>query len=121
MEFVYAGVALAAIVIAFVIFVSVRPADFRITRWTTISAPPTAVLAQVNDFHNWDGWSPWAKMDPAMKQTYEGAPSGTGAIYTWVGSKKVGQGRMTILECRPDELVQIKLEFFQALQGHEHR
>lgn len=117
MEFVYIGIALAAVVIALVVFISLRPADFRITRWTKFSAPPAAVFAQVNDFHNWDGWSPWAKMDPTMKQTYEGAPAGTGAIYSWVGNKKVGQGRMTILESRPSEMVQIRLEFLKPFKA----
>jgi hypothetical protein len=67
----------------------------------------------VNDFHNWTAWSPWAKLDPAMKQTYEGAPAGTGAVSTWAGNKDVGEGRMTIIESRPSELIRIKLEFFK--------
>jgi len=46
-----------------------------------------------------------------MKTTFEGAPSGTGAIYTWVGNDKVGEGHQTILESKPGELVRIKLEF----------
>ena len=40
-----------------------------------------------------------------MKQTFEGSPSGPGAVYTWVGNKDVGEGRMTIVESRPDELI----------------
>jgi len=27
---------------------------------------------QVNDFHQWDAWSPWAKLDPDAKITFEG-------------------------------------------------
>jgi hypothetical protein len=82
-----------------------------------MSAPATAPFAQVNDFHNWDGWSPWAKLDPTMKQTYEGAPAGTGAIYTWVGNKQVGEGRMTITESRPNEFVRINLEFMRPFKA----
>ena len=48
-----------------------------------------------------------------MKQTYEGAPAGTGAIYSWVGNKEVGEGRMTMTESRPSDLIRIKLEFFK--------
>ena len=101
------------ILVAFVIVVATRPADFRITRSITIAAPPEAVFAQVNDFHKWDEWSPWAKLDPAMKQTYEGAPAGTGAIYSWAGNNEVGEGRMTITESRTNEMVGIKLEFLK--------
>ena len=52
-----------------------------------------------------------------MKQAYEGAPSGTGAVYTWAGNHDVGEGRMTITESRPSDLVRIKLEFFKPFAG----
>jgi polyketide cyclase/dehydrase/lipid transport protein len=104
-------IALAAIIVVFVVIVAMRPSEFRIMRTATISAPPPAVFGQVNDFHKWEAWSPWAKLDPAMKTTYEGAPAGTGAIYAWVGNSQVGEGRMTIMESRPSELVRIRLEF----------
>ncbi|MEK6210123.1 MAG: SRPBCC family protein [Pseudomonadota bacterium] len=67
----------------------------------------------MNDLHNWEAWSPWAKRDPQMKQNYEGAPAGTGAIYAWTGNKQVGEGRMTITESRPSDLIRIKLELFK--------
>jgi hypothetical protein len=106
-------VALAVVVVVLVIIVALQPSKFRVARSTTISAPAPAVFAQVNDFHKWEAWNPWGKVDPAMKQTYEGAPAGTGAIYTWVGNKEVGEGRMTITESRPSDLVRVKLEFMK--------
>src|SRR5207248_2982956 len=71
------------------------------------------VFAQVNDFHNWEAWSPWAKLDPAVKNTFEGPPSGTGAVFKWSGNDKVGEGSMTITDSRPNELIKIKLEFIK--------
>ncbi|MEI9863089.1 MAG: hypothetical protein WDN00_00730 [Limisphaerales bacterium] len=60
---------LVAIAIVIVItLVAMRPDDFRVTRSTTIAAPSAGVFAQVNDFHQWEAWSPWAKMDPACKK-----------------------------------------------------
>jgi hypothetical protein len=106
-------IALAVIVVAFVVIVAMQPSEFRVARSTTVSAPPTVVFAQVNDFHKWEAWNPWGKIDPAMKQNYEGAPAGVGAIYTWVGNKEVGEGRMTITESRPSDLVRVQLEFFK--------
>ena len=106
-------VALAVIIVVLVVIVALQPSDFRVTRSTTISAPPPAVFTQVNDFHKWQAWNPWGKIDPAMKQTYEGAPAGTGAIYTWSGNNEVGEGRMTITDSRPNELIRVKLEFFK--------
>ncbi len=106
-------IAIAAIVVVFVVVVAIQPSEFRIVRSATISAPAPAVFAQVNDFHNWEAWSPWAKVDPAMKQAYEGPPAGTGAIYTWAGNDQVGEGRMTLTESRPSDLIRIKLEFLK--------
>ena len=106
-------IVLAVIVVTFLVVVAVQPADFRITRTVTISAPPTAVFAQVNDLHRWEAWSPWGKLDPAMKLTYAGAPAGTGAIYTWAGNSQVGEGRMTITESTPSDLIRLRLEFLK--------
>src|SRR3954462_5323283 len=105
--------ALGLVVIVFIVIVALQPAEFRVVRSAAISAPPPAVFAQVNDFHKWDAWSPWAKLDPTMKQTYEGPPAGTGAIYYWAGNKKVGEGRMTITDSRASDLIRIKLEFIK--------
>jgi hypothetical protein len=110
-------IVLAVFVVVFVVIVALQPAEFRVVRSATISAPAQVVFAQVNDFHNWNAWSPWAKLDPAMKQTYEGAPAGIGAVYTWAGNKEVGEGRMTIIESRPSDLIRIKLEFFKPFAG----
>jgi hypothetical protein len=52
-------------------------------------------------------------MDPAMKETYDGAPSGVGASYSWSGNKNVGIGRMTLTESRPFEQIKIRLEFLK--------
>jgi Polyketide cyclase / dehydrase and lipid transport len=113
----YILIAVAVIIVLFLIVVATRPADFRVTRSTNISAPPPTVFAQVNDFHNWEAWSPWAKLDPNSKTTYEGAPAGKGAIFKWAGNKKVGAGSMTILDSHPVDLVRIKLEFLKPFKA----
>jgi hypothetical protein len=110
-------IALAVVVAGLAVIIALQPSDFRISRTATIAAPAPVVFAQVNDFHNWTAWSPWAKLDPAMKQTYEGASAGPGAIYTWVGNREVGEGRMTIVESRPSELIRVKLDFVKPFAG----
>lgn len=106
-------ISLAAVIAVFVVVVSLQPSTFRVTRSATLAAPPTVVHALVNDFHSWDAWSPWAKIDPAMKTAFEGPTSGPGATYSWSGNNDVGAGRMTIIESRPSELFRIKLEFLK--------
>ncbi|HVR19165.1 MAG TPA: SRPBCC family protein [Polyangiaceae bacterium] len=65
----------------------------------------------VNDFHEWPVWSPYEKLDPAMKKTFEGPRSGAGSVYAYSGNEKAGQGRITIEKSVPGSLVALKLEF----------
>lgn len=106
-------IGVAAVLVLFVIVVATRPADFRIERSTTIAAPPAVVFEQVNDFHAWAAWSPWEKLDPGMKRSYGGPPSGAGATYDWQGNDDVGEGRMTIEKSAPPSTVGVKLEFIK--------
>jgi carbon monoxide dehydrogenase subunit G len=106
-------IGLVIVIVIFVVVVSLRPSEFRVARSATISAPPAAVFEQVNDLQKWKVWSPWEKMDPAMKQIYEGPQSGTGASSSWVGNNQVGEGKMTITDSRPNESVKFKLEFLK--------
>lgn len=110
-------IGLVVIVVVFAVIVTLQPSEFRVVRNATISAPAPAVFAQVNDFHKWEAWNPWAKIDLAMKQTYEGAPAGAGAIYTWAGNREVGEGHTTITESRPSDLIRIKLEFMKPFRA----
>jgi hypothetical protein len=107
----------AVIVVLLILIIAIQPSDFRVERSATMSAPASEVFGQINDFHKWDAWSPWAKIDPDMKQSYEGAAAGTGAVYSWNGNKQVGEGRMTILESKPNELIRIKLEFLKPFKA----
>ena len=88
----YIVLGIVALIALFVIVVMMRPADFRISRSATMAAPPADVFAQVNDFHKWDNWSPWAKLDPNCKNTFEGAQAGVGAGFHWSGNSRVGEG-----------------------------
>jgi hypothetical protein len=102
-----------AVIAVFLIVVAVQPAEFRVERSAAMTAPAAEVFAQVNDFHKWEAWSPWAKMDPAAKNTFAGPASGVGASFSWDGNDKVGAGRMTITESKPAERIAITLEFLK--------
>lgn len=106
-------VAVAAVIVLFVIVVATRPTDFSVVRQATMTAAPATVFAQVDNFHNWVPWSPWEKRDPNLKRTYSGPDAGVGAMYAWAGNNQVGAGRMTILESTPGERIRIKLEFLK--------
>lgn len=109
---------LALVVVAVLIVASMKSDAFRIERSVTIAATPEKAFGLINDFNAWTVWSPWEKMDPNLKRTYGGAPSGKGANYHWVGNKQVGEGRMEITESTPSSRVLIKLDFLQPFEAH---
>lgn len=112
------GVAVALVILLGV--VATRPADFTVKRSATIPAPPKAVFAMVTDFHRWSQWSPWAKLDPNMKVTFSGAPSGVDAVYAWDGDDKVGAGRMTIENVNVPGQIDMRLEFTRPFAATNH-
>ncbi|MCY1076659.1 SRPBCC family protein [Archangium lansingense] len=105
------SLALAVALIGLGAVVASRPSTFRVERSITIAAPVDLPFGAVNDFHKWQYWSPWAGKDPKMQTTFDGAYAGPGAIYTWSGNDQVGKGKMTILDSKPYESIQIQLEF----------
>ncbi len=80
-----AGV-MAVAVAAILIYAATRPNEFRVQRSVTIKAPADRVFARIVDLRGWAAWSPYEAKDPAMKRTFSGAASGTGAIYEWDGT-----------------------------------
>ena len=108
---------LALAIAGVLIYAATRPDSFRIERSATMKAPPEKIASFINDFHRWTVWSPWEKIDPALKRTYSGAESGKGAAYAWEGNSNVGAGRMEISETSPSKTV-IKLDFLKPLEAH---
>ena len=112
------AIALAALIAAVLIFAATRPDSFRLERSIAIKAPPEKIFALLNDFHQWEAWSPWERLDPALKRTYSGASSGRGAVYAWSGNKEVGAGRMEIVEPQPSTRLLVKLDFSAPFEAH---
>jgi uncharacterized protein YndB with AHSA1/START domain len=109
---------LAVLVLAILAYAATRPDEFRFSRSKAIIAPPETIFSLINDYHNWASWSPYEKLDPNMKRTYKGAPSGKGAVYEWEGNGNVGRGRMEIKETVPPSRVTIQLDFIKPFEGH---
>jgi Polyketide cyclase / dehydrase and lipid transport len=103
---------LAALVGALLLVASRRPDAVHYVRARTLPAAPEAIMPHLVDFRRWAAWSPWERLDPAMKREHGGATSGVGATHHWLGNKKVGEGRMTILAVTASE-VKVKLEFIR--------
>jgi hypothetical protein len=113
----YIAIPIGLAVIVLLIVAAMQPATYHVERTTTIAAAPDKIHPLVDDFHNWQQWSPWANLDPGMKVTYSGPPSGPGAVYEWEGNRKVGEGRMEILAAQAAE-TSIKLDFLKPFESH---
>lgn len=90
----------------------ILPGDVEVQRETMIEAPPSEVFDLVNNFENFNRWSPWYERDPDGEYRFEGPPAGVGAKMIWASDKpEVGQGSQEIVESVENELVRTKLDF----------
>jgi hypothetical protein len=108
---------IVAVLVIGVIVVASQPGDLHVERSVAMAASPQDVFDHVNDFHKWEGWSPWLKVDPNAKGSYEGPSNGVGAIFRWDGNDEVGAGSMTITESRPSQRIGIQLDFVRPMEG----
>ncbi len=103
---------------AVLIFAATKPDTFRVQRATSIKAPPEKIFPLIADFRGWGAWSPYEKLDPAMKRTFSGAANGKGAVYEWDSDGKAGKGRMEITDAPAPSKMTIKLDFFKPFEAH---
>lgn len=87
-------------------------ATFSITRSVYIDADTARVHALINDLRQWENWSPWEELDPAMEHLYAGPPSGVGMTHKWRGNKEAGEGVMEITSSTP-ERVDVAITFVE--------
>ena len=115
LNIIFMLIPLAIIIILYL--ASKQPDEFGVTRTGNIAAPASAIFPHVNNLHKWEAWSPWAKLDPNSKTTFDGPDEGVGAKMSWAGNNKVGVGSMTVTESRPSEYIKLKLEFLKPMQA----
>lgn len=108
---------LAVLIAALVVIIALQPSDFRVTRSAVLPGPPEAVFEHVNDLRKWEGWSPWADLDPDSTAAFHGPATGTGSAMSWSGNNDIGEGTMTITESRPGERIEMQLAFVRPFQG----
>ena len=90
--------------------------DFEVVRAKTIAAPADRVHALIEDFHEWQRWSPWEDVDPDLRRRYSGAERGVGARYAWEGNRKAGKGEMEITGSAP-ERIEVRLTFEKPMRA----
>lgn len=91
-------------------------ADFTLSRTTRINADPAGVHALIDDFREWQKWSPWEGLDPDLRREYSGPDHGVGSSYHWSGNKKAGEGEMRITASTPAAVV-VDLAFLKPFKA----
>ncbi len=111
-------IALVVVIAAILVFAATKPDTFKVERTASIKAAPPKIFPLINNMHNWASWSPYEKLDPAMKKTFTGPDSGVGAVYAWEGNSKAGAGSMEITDAPAPSKVTMKLDFVKPFVGH---
>lgn len=107
----------ALVVLGVIVAIATQPNSFRIERRTRVSAPAEVIHGYVDDFHEWQKWSPYERLDPNLKRTFTGPPAGVGSGYSWEGNGKAGKGSMTILESDLAKRIAIDLQFEKPMKA----
>lgn len=116
--FLYLLITVTLVVAAFLFHASRQPDEFRVTRSAIINAPAEKLYGLVIDLHRWDEWSPWAKLDPNVVNTFSGPESGPGSSLHWKGNHKIGEGISTIAAAEPHHRVLVDLQFIKPMKAH---
>ncbi len=112
------AIVLPVFIVSILVLASMRPDTFVVERSIDIQASPEKIFGYINDFHQWTKWSPYEKLDPAMKKFYSGASNGPGAKYAWKGNNKAGVGSIEIIAVTESSKLLMNLDFIKPLEGH---
>lgn len=103
------GLALAVLIVLFIVVGLFLPTKFTVTRDQMIQAKPAAIHTYVNDLTKWDAWAPWKDGDPSLVITQGKITSGVGATQSWDG--KDGNGSLTFTKSSKKEGIDYDLAF----------
>ncbi|MFD2255584.1 SRPBCC family protein [Luteolibacter algae] len=104
-------------IVALLVAVAVQPDRFSVQRSAVLDASPSALFPQVNSHRNFVKWNPFNELDPNVRNTFAGPESGVGAVCSWKGNGQIGAGSSTIIESRPNELVRLRMDWKEPMEG----
>ncbi len=90
----------------------ILPSSTQVSRNVIIERDISSVFNKVNDYREFNKWSPWAKRDPETRYEFTGPATGVGSKMSWHSDHpQVGIGSQEIIESIKDEKVTVKLYF----------
>lgn len=105
-------IVIIALVAVIMIFGATQPSKITVEESIEIKATASQVFEEIEDFKARDKWSAWAKMDPDMKQAYEGEVGTVGYKNSWDSEKMmVGTGSQEIVQIKQNKFMKTKMLF----------
>ena len=99
--------------VLFVIGGMLLPSEQHVERSVVVNADPAKVFVLVNDYREFNKWSPWATYDPeGTSYEFSGPTAGIGSKMSWSSEDpNVGSGTQEIVDSQPNTMVKSKLTF----------
>ncbi|MEA3187207.1 MAG: hypothetical protein QOD99_1037 [Chthoniobacter sp.] len=94
----------AVVLLGLPLFLSRRP---RVARRMILRGKPADIFPLINDLRNWPRWTEWSRREE-MHFSYDGPPSGVGAVQRWSSARM--DGSMRITHSVPDQRIAYDLD-----------
>ncbi len=104
------GIIILIIIALFLIIPLFLQSNFHVERSTVVEKPVNVVFQTAIDMNQRAKWDPWIEMEPEAKMNVQMTPEVIGSGYSWKG-EIIGEGKITINEFVPNELIKSKIEF----------
>jgi len=100
---------LVVIIAVAVIYITLQPSEYNVSRSKVIHAPVASVYATISELKTWEEWGSWYRKDSTITVTYGDITSGVGANYSW--TSKAGPGKMKIIAAVPNKSIDQEMQF----------
>jgi effector-binding domain-containing protein len=108
----YIGLVLLLLVILIAAIGLILPAKIHVERSIVVNTTPEVPFNLINDLSKFNDWSPWYDIDTNTSYTNSEITTDSGAWISWKSENPdVGNGKLSITESKPNELIVTKLEF----------
>lgn len=105
-----AGIVVGIVVLGVAVLIVSAPSSNHVESSIIINASSASIYKEAVSFKNYTTWSPWAKMDPQAKYSYDGPEAGIGSKVTWEGSE-IGKGYQEIIAVVENTSIKNKMAF----------
>ena len=102
----------SVLAILIIVIGALLPDRVHVERSVLIDAPQGKVFTLINDFREFNKWSPWFARDRTMDIVFTGPETGVGSKMSWRSDHpEVGSGSQEIIASEPESLVRTHLDF----------